>query len=473
MAAGQLATPPDVGGVGDAHDAPAHAGGLRRLKARQLQLPASFSTGPGALAARRFALGQAALGVGGGVDAAMRAWYRRFWWAQLRREHGLLGAALRAAREPVVVAREVRRTVARHGPACERLFGVPVDVQRRQALWLALARGIAPDSYYLFQLFRPERRARAARYLQQREAALLYRVLAYRDAVDDYLLLEDKRRFEQWCVAHALPTVRTLAEFADGARTTGRGPQGEAPEGAFGRELFSKPADANKGAGGRRWRWDGTAAWLDAGGQAFAWAALEAELAKQSCGQVVLLQECLANDPALAPVAGRALCTVRLLTARPPGGAPDITHAAFRTGVGDASTDNVSTGGIGAAVDVATGRLTTAVCAHAGAVIIPVDCHPDTGVALAGFQLPHWDAAIALVLRAHRHLPAIGFVGWDVALTPDGPVFVEGNFSPAARIAQSPSGTPLGDTKHLHYLDAHLRHTYRRGARPRSAGGTA
>ena len=114
----------------------------------------------------------------------------------------------------------------------------------------------------------------------------------------------------------------------------------------------------------------------------------------------------------------------------------------------------------------ATGRLGGAVTPDPTVMIVPLDRHPDTGLAFAGFQLPHWAAATALAVRAHAALPAIAVVGWDVALTPDGPVIVEGNFSPEMRLAQAPSGVPLGDGPLLAWLDAHLRRSYARPARP-------
>jgi hypothetical protein len=460
------AAPFVVAPLADAPFAPApRTDSYARLGVDRLGLPREFTTAGNAWSAFRFAAGQALLGVGGGRAAPIRAWYRRLVWAELRRRHGPLRAAAWVATQPVRVLREVRRLAARFGPACEQRFGVPVATQRRQMYWLSLVRGAHPDSYYTYQLHRPERRRQATLYLHPYEAARFYRILTARDARADFLLLEDKRRFELWCRAHALPSTRTLAEFAGGALVAGElapDPLGALAR-ARGRSLFSKPVDGSKGRGAHLWRAVGDR-WLDADGTPRDADAMLRLLAEQSREDGMLLQECLANAPELRPLApaSGALCTVRLLTARPPGGAPEVINAGFRMGVGHSSTDNLSLGGVAAGIDVATGRLGPGVTTHPVLRMADVDRHPDTGAAIAGAQLPWWREAMALVVRAHAALPSIGFVGWDVALTPEGPVLVEGNVSPGARLSQALSGEPLGATRYLRHLDAHLRHTYAR-----------
>jgi hypothetical protein len=57
----------------------------------------------------------------------------------------------------------------------------------------------------------------------------------------------------------------------------------------------------------------------------------------------------------------------------------------------------------------------------------PCAVHPGTGEKIAGFHLPHWSGARALVERAALRFTPLRAIGWDVALTQDGPVLVEGN----------------------------------------------
>jgi hypothetical protein len=56
-----------------------------------------------------------------------------------------------------------------------------------------------------------------------------------------------------------------------------------------------------------------------------------------------------------------------------------------------------------------------------------VEVHPDTGTRFSGLQMPFWKEVLDLCTRAARVTPNLRSVGWDIALTPEGPVIVEGN----------------------------------------------
>ena len=70
-----------------------------------------------------------------------------------------------------------------------------------------------------------------------------------------------------------------------------------------------------------------------------------------------------------------------------------------------------------------------------------------------GFALPHWDECISLVCRAHDDaFPAFAALGWDVALTPAGPVLLETNLNWGMLGHQRLSG-PLGRTALADIID--------------------
>ena len=56
------------------------------------------------------------------------------------------------------------------------------------------------------------------------------------------------------------------------------------------------------------------------------------------------------------------------------------------------------------------------------------EVHPDSGFRIADFQLPFMDEVRAFVDRVARVVPQVQYVGWDIVVTPDGPVLVEGNW---------------------------------------------
>ena len=55
------------------------------------------------------------------------------------------------------------------------------------------------------------------------------------------------------------------------------------------------------------------------------------------------------------------------------------------------------------------------------------DTHPITGVRFEGFEIPFFNEAVDLCKRAAMVVPQVQYVGWDVAITPSGPVIIEGN----------------------------------------------
>ena len=55
------------------------------------------------------------------------------------------------------------------------------------------------------------------------------------------------------------------------------------------------------------------------------------------------------------------------------------------------------------------------------------DRHPDTGVVFSEFTVPHYQEAVEMAFRAHRLFYRVRSIGWDIAITEEGPVFIEGN----------------------------------------------
>jgi hypothetical protein len=210
---------------------------------------------------------------------------------------------------------------------------------------------------------------------------------------------------------------------------------------------------------------DGADGWVGRDGRTRTAAELLAELAETSLtlplkdfrtSRRMLLQPMLRNHRDLIPLTPGALCTMRILTYRPPGGRARVVLAAYRLAIGDAPADNFHFGGMMAPIDLATGRLGTAV-RRQGRVLVPVERHPDTGAVIAGHQMPYWPEAVALAERALDAARRVPLIGWDVAVTDDGPVLIEANAASNPDIAQAPTGVPLSDTPFVAALEAHMR----------------
>jgi len=115
----------------------------------------------------------------------------------------------------------------------------------------------------------------------------------------------------------------------------------------------------------------------------------------------------------------------------PNTGEVSLLRASHRFG-SDASapTDNWSRGGYTAPVDLDTGEIGRLITLEDPPRSRP-ERHPGTGAQVAGVTVPHWAETCDLVRDVadlHRRAP---FVGWDVAVTRDGPVILEGNARPS------------------------------------------
>ncbi len=106
------------------------------------------------------------------------------------------------------------------------------------------------------------------------------------------------------------------------------------------------------------------------------------------------------------------------------GGVPMIQYALFRIG-NNTVVDNVHLGGMGAGVNIETGVVETpAYDKH----FKPYSTHPLTNKAILGMKLPYWDEVKELVKKAALITPELRYSSWDIAITPNGPIMMEGNW---------------------------------------------
>lgn len=95
----------------------------------------------------------------------------------------------------------------------------------------------------------------------------------------------------------------------------------------------------------------------------------------------------------------------------------------FRIGKGGNVVDNAGAGGIMGLIDADTGVVYAASderCHY-------FTKHPDSNIDIVGFQIPKWEEAKSFVRSLAEVLPDVRYVGWDIALTDNGWVLIEGN----------------------------------------------
>lgn len=302
----------------------------------------------------------------------------------------------------------------------QRKFGLDT-AWRRRAIAIAHARFADPNDIALFRI---ERSEQLDHYVRRFEDAALNKRINPLGWTPD-CALADKARFAARCRAAGLPHPQTIATM------TGAGIEIAADP--LGRELVAKPIH---GEGGDGLRLLGPIAGPDS---------LRAALA--GLAGAWLVQPLVSGHRDLADIALNALPTIRIVTLLDEAGSPEVVSATFRCASDPgARVDNMKAGGLIAPVDLETGALGVACQGYGGGDHV---VHPVGGGRIAGRILPHWPAAAALTVRAHGEAFAdYALIGWDIALTPSGPLLIEGNGKPGVLMPQRAARRGLGESRY-------------------------
>ena len=107
----------------------------------------------------------------------------------------------------------------------------------------------------------------------------------------------------------------------------------------------------------------------------------------------------------------------------------DIAYSIVRFGREGAIVDNLHSGGMVANVDLETGCLSTDGADRNGDMWTT---HPDTGVTIKGFKVPYFEEAREMVKEAIATRKVEGYIGWDIAISENGPMLLEVNDRPGS-----------------------------------------
>lgn len=141
----------------------------------------------------------------------------------------------------------------------------------------------------------------------------------------------------------------------------------------------------------------------------------------------ILLEAHLEQHPDLAALNESSVNTIRIWVVLE-GNRWQVLGGYLRVGRRGSQVDNNSSGGIACPVDVKTGKVREAFDpARAGYALA---AHPDSNIALTGFQIPFWQEATVLAGEAVAAFPHMRLAGLDMAITPVGPSLIELNMMP-------------------------------------------
>lgn len=138
-----------------------------------------------------------------------------------------------------------------------------------------------------------------------------------------------------------------------------------------------------------------------------------------------LLQQRIIQHDTMRALHPASVNTVRLITFAT-ASKVELFAAALRVGTHGSNVDNWAAGGLIIGIDPQRGELRGEGFykpGYGGRASV----HPDSGIAFKGFKIPYFFEGVELVSRLHGHLRDIHSIGWDVAITPNGPTIIEGN----------------------------------------------
>ena len=383
-----------------------------------------------------------------GADPLRSAFAHRYWHPRGAAELAELVAAI--VLSPIAVAGASLWFTVRNGATIRHRYGKPIAAQLGEQLKLYFSDGVLGPWYYIFGLHEEGER-RAPTFIQRFETKTCYfRLLKERKGSP----LNDKVRFAEYCAANGIRSVQTLVSLDGGD------PLRKLPD----QDLFIKPTSGRGGRGAERWDSLGASSFTGPGGEQLGGAQLLQRLVERSQVTPVIVQPRMRPHPDLVRLTAGALPTLRVLTCLNEEDEPEVMAAMIRTSFGTNRTvDNLHAGGIGALVDVGSGRLGKASNLGADSRLGWFSEHPDSGAQIEGTVVPCWELVKSAAVAAHRRFADRVVIGWDVAVLEDGPIFIEGNGNPDLDILQRFMRIGLREHHFAALLAHHLR---RRGAVP-------
>lgn len=186
-------------------------------------------------------------------------------------------------------------------------------------------------------------------------------------------------------------------------------------------DLFCKEIEGECGAGIFILKIEGNR--LLKNGKEISFQALQSLIGKSD----YLFQEVAKQHSKMSEMYPDSLNTIRLVTVRSlKDGQLHLMPSILRIGANGSYVDNTSQGGIAVGFDLDSGRL------HQYGFQKPQfglrsESHPNTNIKFSDFQIPFIKEVEEQAFHFHSMLKNIQSIGWDIAIGPEGPIFIEGN----------------------------------------------
>ena len=231
-------------------------------------------------------------------------------------------------------------------------------------------------------------------------------------------MLNSKKTFSLWCQKHSLQSTSQIGiiKSSTSNRTFVTLPDGEETSlyeviKKYG-GVFCKPFLDTWGRGAVRIEYrESEGNYLVNGSVCSALPEVSSEL---------VVEQIVQNHADLACLHLPSLNTLRINTIRKHDGTIDILWSCLRMGTKGRPVDNLFGGGVMIKVNTKTGQLDKM-------DTYKNTSHPDTLIIYESVTIPYWEEVLNLARAAHMAAGDFLSIGWDIAVTPNGPVLIEAN----------------------------------------------
>lgn len=140
-----------------------------------------------------------------------------------------------------------------------------------------------------------------------------------------------------------------------------------------------------------------------------------------------IIQQRITQHDAINAIYPNAINTIRLVTVYDERtNQIEVLSCVLRVGCGKNHVDNWAVGGLSIGIDTETCTLRKYGFYKPG-FGTKTAVHPNSNVVFEGYPIPFLKEAIEDAKRFHFFIKNVHSIGWDIAVTPSGPCFIEGN----------------------------------------------
>ena len=311
---------------------------------------------------------------------------------------------------------------------------LPFIQQARETRELLRCNLLEPEEYYLYELYDPSVPWEEKKnYIGRRAFVLLDRAMNPHKEVGLLNKLVFKIYAERFGIS--VPKMYGVFDPAFGFTADGQPLKDKADLGrllaSIDDDFLVKPIGADKGMGIQLCRWEEPGTVNSVGRGRFNLDQFYEQLAnshfnlQEHVSDSYVIEERVRQHPFLDRYTSSCTQTLRIITFITRDRRIVPIAAVQKIAVSGVPVDNVGESGMATQVDD-TGVMGPAFRLESVGTT-RFDKHPETGAAITGEQLPKFQEAIDLAIRAQAAVPQMRNLAWDIALTQDGATIIEGN----------------------------------------------